>query len=188
VLSFTPPLSRGHAAVRGLIALALGVVFLVWPNISIGTAVVLFAIYCFADALTALMRVFSSGQGAGDRILMILRAVVDIAAGLIAIAYPGPTAEVLTVIIGVYIIIAGIVELGGSGTLSRLGAAGTGWLVLGGILSIVAGALLILWPNIGAVTLAIVFGAYLATYGTFLLISAATAPKNTTVADPLTSP
>jgi uncharacterized membrane protein HdeD (DUF308 family) len=188
VFTFTPPLSRGHAAVRGLIALALGVVFLVWPNISIGTAVVLFAIYCFADALAALARVFSSGQGAGDRILMILRAIVDIGAGVVAIAYPGPTAEVLTVIIGVYVIVAGIVELGGSGTLSRLGAGGTGWLVVGGLLSIVAGVLLVLWPNIGAVTLAIVFGAYLAVYGMFLLISAVMAPKDATVADPLASP
>jgi uncharacterized membrane protein HdeD (DUF308 family) len=56
------------------------------------------------------------------------------------------------------------------------------------LLSIVAGVLLIVWPNIGAVTLAIVFGAYLAVYGGALLISAAMAPKGASVSDPLTSP
>jgi uncharacterized membrane protein HdeD (DUF308 family) len=188
MFSFTPPLSRGHAGARGLIALVLGVVFLVWPNITIATAVVLFAIYCFTDAFVALARLFSAGQSAGERILMILRTVVDVGAAIVAIAYPGPTAEILTIIIGVYVIVAGVLELGGSGTLSRLGAGGTGWLVVGGLLSIVAGVLLIVWPNIGAVSLAIVFGAYLAVYGGALLISAALAPKGASVSDALTSP
>ena len=46
MFSFTEPLSRGHAALRGVLALALGVVFLIWPGITIGTALVLFAVWC----------------------------------------------------------------------------------------------------------------------------------------------
>jgi uncharacterized membrane protein HdeD (DUF308 family) len=187
MFAFTPPISRGHATIRGLIALVLGVVFLVWPNITIGTAVVLFAIFCFMDAFAALARLFSSDKTAGDRVLQVLRTAVDVGAAIVAIAYPGPTAEVLTIIIGIYLIVIGIVELGGSGALSRLGASGSGWLVVGGLLSIVAGVLLIVWPDIGAVTLAIVFGAYLAVYGIAMLISAATAQKGETVGNPLTS-
>ena len=188
MFSFTQPLSRGHAALRGVIALALGVVFLIWPNITIGTALILFAVFCFMDAFAALARLFSSGRSAGDRILQILRTAVDAGAAIVAISYPGMTAEVLTIIIGVYLIIIGVAELAGSGTLSRIGAGGTGWLVVGGLLSIVAGVLLIVWPNIGAVTLAIVFGAYLAVYGLMMLFSAAGAPKGGTVGDPLTAP
>jgi uncharacterized membrane protein HdeD (DUF308 family) len=119
---------------------------------------------------------------------MILRMVVDVAAAIIAIAYPGPTAEVLTLIIGFYLILAGVVEISGSRTLSRLGTGGSGWLVAGGLLSILAGVLLVVWPNIGAVTLAIVFGAYLAVYGGVLLVSAGLAPKSANLGDPLTSP
>jgi uncharacterized membrane protein HdeD (DUF308 family) len=187
MFALSPPLSRGHAALRGGLALVLGVVFLVWPGITIGTAVVLFAIYCFMDAFAALARLFSAGRTAGDRVLMILRTLVDVGAGLVAIAYPGPTAEVLTLIIGFYVIVAGVVEISGSRALSRLGTGGAGWLVAGGLLSIVAGVLLVVWPDIGAVTLAIVFGAYLAAYGGMLLISAAMAPKGANVSDPLTA-
>jgi uncharacterized membrane protein HdeD (DUF308 family) len=186
--SFTQPLSRGHAAARGLIALALGLVFLIWPGITIGTALVLFAVFCVIDAFAALARLFSSGRSAGDRILQILRTVVDAAAALVAIAYPGMTAEILTIIIGVYLVIIGIVELSGSGTLSRLGAGGSGWLVVSGLLSIAAGVVLMLWPGIGAVTLAIIFGAYLAAYGLLMLVSAASATKGAAVREPLTSP
>ena len=180
MLTFTAPLSRGHAALRGLLALVLGVVFLVWPSITIGTAVVLFTIFCLMDAFIALARLFSSGRGAGDRVLMILRTLLDVAAAIVAIAYPGPTAEVLTIIIGAYLIALGVVELASSSTLSNLGAGG-GWLVVGGLLSIVAGVVLIVWPDIGAVSLAVVFGAYLAAYGAWMLASAAMAPKRGTL-------
>jgi uncharacterized membrane protein HdeD (DUF308 family) len=188
MLAFSPPLSRGHAALRGGLALVLGVVFLVWPGITIGTAVVLFALYCFMDAFAALGRLFSADRTAGDRVLMILRTIVDVAAAIVAIAYPGPTAEALTLIIGFYVIVAGVVEISGSRALSRAGTGGAGWLVAGGLLSIVAGVLLVVWPDIGAVSLAIIFGAYLAVYGGVLLASAAMAPKGAIVSDPLTAP
>ena len=187
MLTFTTPLSRGHAALRGLLALVLGGTFLVWPGITIGTAVVLFAIFCFMDAFIALARLFSSGRSAGDRVLTILRTLIDVAAAIVAIAYPGPTAEVLTVIIGVYVIVLGVIEIAASSTLSKLGSGG-GWLVVSGLLSIVAGIVLIVWPDIGAVSLAIVFGAYLAAYGIWMLASAAVAPKGSTASAPQICP
>jgi len=45
--------------------------------------------------------------------------------------------------------------------------------------------LLIIWPNIGVVTLAVLFGAYLAAYGAILLVSAAMAPGGKTVSSPV---
>jgi len=184
---FTLPssLTRSHAALRGILALVLGVVFLVWPGITIGVAVALFAIFCFVDAVVAGTRLFSSGRSTGDRILQVLRMVVDVAAALVAIAYPGPTAEVLTVIIGVYAIVIGILELAASGGPLARAAGSSGLAVLAGVLSIIAGVLLIIWPNIGVVTLAVLVGAYLAAYGVVLLVSAAMAPKGTTVPSPV---
>jgi uncharacterized membrane protein HdeD (DUF308 family) len=183
---FTLPsyLTRSHAALRGILALFLGLVFLVWPGITIGVAVALFAVFCFVDAIVAGTRLFSSGRSAGDRILQVLRMVVDVAAALVAIAYPGATAEVVTVIIGIYAIVIGILELAASGGPLANATGNSGLAVLAGVLSIIAGVLLIIWPNIGVVTLAVLFGAYLAAYGAVLLISAAMAPKGTAVPTP----
>jgi len=184
MFSISQPLSRSDAALRGGVALVLGVVFLIWPGITIGTALALFAIFCFVDAAVALVRLFSSGQSAGDRVLQILRVVLDVLAAIVVIAWPGPSAQVLAVVIGIYAVIAGVFELMASGSVSRAaGVQGSGWLVLSGILAIIAGVLLIFWPNVGAVSLAIVFGVYLAAYGTVMLISAASAPKGGTVPD-----
>lgn len=182
--TFYSSLTRKDAALRGVLALALGLVFVIWPGVSIGTAVALFAIFCFVDAAVALTGLFSSGRSAGDGILKVLRTVVDVAAAVVAIAYPGPTAEVLTVIIGVYAIVVGALELSASGGPLAKAAGSSGLLLLTGLLSIIAGGLLIIWPNIGVVTLAVVFGVYLAAYGVLLLASAAMAPKDGTVPNP----
>ena len=174
MLAFAPPLSRGHAATRGVVAAALGIAGLVWPGVTIGVAVALFAIYCFADATTQAVRLFRVEDSAAHRILMILLGLIDVAAGVVAIAYPGITAGVLVIVIGFWAIVGGGAELVASWSMRE---AGSGWLTVSGILAIAAGVLLIVWPGIGAVALAGVFGIYLLTYGLLLLASAAIAPR-----------
>jgi uncharacterized membrane protein HdeD (DUF308 family) len=164
------PYSRGQAKLRGALALVLGIVFVVWPGITIGTAVVLFAVYCFIDAFTQLSSVFADGESAGHRVWRFFLGLLDIAAAAVAIIYPGPTAGALVWVIGIWMIVGGVAEISGAFTFS------SGWLGLTGVLSIVAGVLLVAWPGIGAVTLAIVFGVYLAVYGVMLLTAGIAAP------------
>jgi uncharacterized membrane protein HdeD (DUF308 family) len=173
MLTFDQPISRREAVVRGLLAAAVGTVLIVWPGITIGTVIALFAVFAFTDAVVSVARLFSSGRPAGDRVLLGLRALIEVTAGVVAIAYPGATAGVMTVVIGLFAIGAGVNEIAASSKLSKLGVSGTGWLVASGSLSLLTGVALVLWPSIGAVTLAIVFGAYLAASGVLLLISAA---------------
>jgi uncharacterized membrane protein HdeD (DUF308 family) len=184
MLSFTRSVSRGNAALRGLLAAVLGTVLMVWPSITIGTVVVLFAVYAFTDAVVSIVQMFRDGQSAGDRVLLGLRSLAEIAAGVIAIAYPEATAGAITVVIGVYAMFVGFTELSGSHKLSRLGVDGSGWLAVSGALALVTGIALVIWPGIGAVTLALVFGAYLAIAGIVLLISAAVTPRGETVSVP----
>jgi uncharacterized membrane protein HdeD (DUF308 family) len=161
--------SRGETAVRGLLAIVLGAVLMVWPGITIGVVIALFAIFVFADAIVSAVRMFGDGLDTGDRVLLGLRSVIEIGAGIVAIAYPGATASVMTVVIGVYAITLGITEL----SVSR----GSGWLAVSGVLSTLTGLALVVWPDIGAVTLALVFGAYLAIAGVTLLVSAVATPS-----------
>jgi uncharacterized membrane protein HdeD (DUF308 family) len=169
---------RRRAALRGLLAVALGLVALVWPGITVGVAVVLFAIYCFADATARLMGLFEADRAAAQRVILVITGLLDVAAGIIAVAYPAITAAVLVVVIGIWAILIGTAELGGAWS----GANGAGWLTLGGLMSITAGVLLIAWPGIGALTLSILFGAYLLAYGVTVLVLAASSPRGAKVA------
>lgn len=161
--------SPGHLAFLGLLASAVGVAAIVWPGVTIGVAVALFAVYCFTHAIGQLFKMFTIERSVGRDILRLLMAVIDVAAGVVAVVYPGITAEVLTIIVGFWAIFGGSVELVGAFT------GRSGWLGVAGLLTTGAGIVLIAWPGIGAVTLALIFGIYLLSYGITLLVSAAKA-------------
>jgi uncharacterized membrane protein HdeD (DUF308 family) len=161
--------SPGHLALLGLLATGLGVATIVWPGITIGAAVGLFAIYCFVNAIGQLFTMFTIERSVGRDVLRLLVAVVDVAAGVVALAYPGMTAEVLTIVVGFWAIFGGSIELTGA-FMGR-----SGWLGVAGVLTVVAGVVLIASPGIGAVSLALILGIYQLVYGSTLLASAATA-------------
>jgi uncharacterized membrane protein HdeD (DUF308 family) len=161
--------SPGHLAFLGLLATALGVVAIVWPGVSIGVAVALFAIYCFTNAIGQLFAMFAVEKSVGRDILRVVLAIIDVAAGIVAVVYPGMTAEVLVFIVGFWAIFGGSVELAGAFT------GRNGWLAVTGLLTVAAGIVLMAWPGIGAVSLALIFGIYLLAYGITLLVSAAKA-------------
>jgi uncharacterized membrane protein HdeD (DUF308 family) len=169
----TQPVSRGHAALRGVLTAAVGGLFLTWPGITIGTVAVLFAVYAFTEAGSCAARAFGSGLSGSERAVLGGRAVLEVGLGVAAIAAPGVTASILTVLVGIFAISTGVNELVGARALSRVGMPGSGWLTAGALLSVGAGVALVVWPGIGAVTLALLVGGYLVVYGITLLVAAA---------------
>jgi uncharacterized membrane protein HdeD (DUF308 family) len=154
--------------VRGVLALAVGIIALAWPSVTILALVILFATYAFIAAGLQAMRAFSS-PAAGPVFGHLLLGLADLAAGVIALAWPGPTALVLVLIVGIWAVIAGIVEIA-----AAFGAgepAGTRALfTLGGLASVAFGVVLCARPGIGAVTLALLFGLFSLVYGAWMLV------------------
>ena len=112
------------------------------------------------------MRAFSSAK-AGPVIGHLLLGLADLAAGVIALAWPGPTALVLVLIVGVWAITVGLVELfaafrSGEPTGTRA------MLTLGGLITVAFGVVLCARPGIGAVTLALLFGLFSLIFGIWM--------------------
>jgi uncharacterized membrane protein HdeD (DUF308 family) len=148
---------------RGLLAIAVGIVSVVWPSITVGAFVILFAVYAFIAAGTDVMRAFSSNR-AGPVAGYLLLAVLSFAAGIIALFWPGITALVLVIWIAAWAVITGVIEVA---LVFRQGqAAGTRamW-SLSGLVSIALGVVLFIHPDIGAASLATVFGLFSVFYG-----------------------
>lgn len=161
--------SPGRIATLGVLATAVGVAAIAWPGVTIGVAVALFAIYCFTNAIGQLYAMFAVEKSVGRDILRVVLALVDVAAGIVALVYPGMTAEVLVFIVGFWAIFGGSIELAGAWT------GRNGWLAVTGLLTVGAGIVLMAWPGIGAVSLALIFGIYLLADGITLLVAAAQA-------------
>jgi uncharacterized membrane protein HdeD (DUF308 family) len=156
---------------RGLLAVAIGVVALAWPGVTVFALVVLFAIYAFVAADLQALRAFSS-RDTGPVIGHLALGVVDLGAGIVALAWPGATVLVLVLLVGAWALVAGVVQIV---TAFRAGEmAGTRAMhVLGGLAFAAFGIVLFARPSMGAVTLALLFGFFNLVSGTWMLMDGA---------------
>ena len=144
----------------GILAVIVGIFAIAWPGATILALVVLFAVYAFIDAGLQTMRAFSS-RTAGPVLGHLLLGLIDLAAGVFALAWPSPTAFVLVIVVAAWALAGGVAEFFQSGE-----TAGTRALfIVSGLVSVAFGVLLFARPGVGVLTLALLFGLYALIYG-----------------------
>jgi uncharacterized membrane protein HdeD (DUF308 family) len=147
----------------GILAIVVGIVAIAWPGVTILSLVILFAVYAFMDAGLQGARAFSGG-GAGPVFGHLLLGLVDLAAGVFALAWPAPTAFVLVIVVAAWALAGGIAEFF-AGFQAGESAGTRALFILSGLVSFAFGVLLFSRPGVGAVTLALLFGLYTMIYG-----------------------
>ena len=152
---------------RGILALGVGVVALAWPGVTVLSLVILFAIYAFMAAGLEAVRAFSS-RSAGPVVGHLLVGLVNIAAGAVALAWPGPTALVLVLVVASWAVLAGFLEVFAAFVPGEEAGA-RAMFILGGLASVAFGIVLFARPTIGAVSLALLFGLFNLIAGSWLL-------------------
>ena len=154
--------------VRGILAVAVGIIALAWPQVTVLALVIMFAVYAFIASGLEVVRAFSSAK-AGPVFGHLLLGLVDLAAGVVALAWPGPTALVLVLVVGIWAVTAGVVEIAAAFQAGE--QAGTrAMFILGGLATIAFGVVVCARPGIGAITLALLFGLFNLVYGTWALV------------------
>ena len=148
---------------RGVLAIIVGIVAIAWPGVTILALVILFAVYAFIDAGLQSMRAFSSRQ-AGPVIGHLLLALIDLAAGVLALAWPAPTAFVLVIVVAAWALGGGFAEVL-AGFQAGETAGTRAMFIVAGLVSVAFGVVLFARPGVGAVTLALLFGLYSMIYG-----------------------
>jgi uncharacterized membrane protein HdeD (DUF308 family) len=147
----------------GILAVVAGIVAIAWPGVTILALVILFAVYAFMDGGLQTMRAFSS-RAAGPVLGHLLLALVDLAAGLFALAWPAPTAFVLVIVVAAWALVGGFAEFF-AGFQAGESAGTRAVFIISGLVSVAFGLLLFGRPGVGAVTLALLFGLYSLIYG-----------------------
>ncbi len=153
--------------VRGILACVVGIVALAWPGVTVLALVILFAVYAFIAAVLQTVRAFSSAK-AGPVFGHLLLALVNLAAGVVALAWPLPTTFVLVLIVGAWAVVAGCVEVV-SGFGAGQAAGQRAMFILTGLASIALGVVLFARPGMGAVALALLFGLFNLVCGAWML-------------------
>jgi uncharacterized membrane protein HdeD (DUF308 family) len=138
-----------YPAVAGVVAILFGLAAILWPSLTIGVLLVLFAIYAIvygALELVAMSRARAENRTWWTHLLI---GVIGIAAGLITLFYPGVTGTLLVYFIAVWALAVGIAEILAGVTQQDwfLGIAGGVTLAVGLVLfaNAPAGALAMVW-------------------------------------------
>jgi hypothetical protein len=116
----------------------------------------------------------------------VLLALMSLAAGVVALAWPAITARALTILIAAWAFVTGIVEVALAFRRQQIVRQPARW-ALGGLVSIALGEVLAVRPDVGARNLATVFGLFSIVYGVYAIVLSATTRHLQVTARRLTS-
>jgi uncharacterized membrane protein HdeD (DUF308 family) len=150
-------------------SIIFGVLVIIWPGIALSTLILLAGAYFVVDGVINVITSIQHRATNPQWLWGVLEGVVSALAGIAAFVWPGLTALVLLYLIAVYAIITGVLQLIAAWQL-RKEIEGEIWLALSGLLSVVAGILLILFPGTGALAVLGIIAAYSIIFGVILII------------------
>ena len=155
-------------ALQGACALAFGILALLWPDITLLWLVALFAAYALIAGVITVVGVVRNRRREDYWWLLLLLGLSSIAAGVIAVLHPDLTALVLVLLMGANALVNGVLHIALAIQLRKV-IRGEWLMVAAGIVSIVFGILVFLFPGAGALALVWLISAYAILIGILLL-------------------
>lgn len=147
----------------GAAGIVLGLLVVVWPDVTIKVAAVIFGIHLLIyGAFQVIQSLAADEAGGGQRVLLALIGVLALVAGVLVLRNLLQAVEVIAVLLGLFWLVGGILQIVvgfGSKTEHR------GIEIIMGVLSAVAGLVVLLYPEISLVTLAVILGLWLMIFG-----------------------
>jgi uncharacterized membrane protein HdeD (DUF308 family) len=154
---------------RGVLAILFGIGTYIAPGISLAALVLLYGAYSLADGVVASIAAFAK-RNAGEPFpwAVLFIGLAGIVAGVLTFMYPGLTALILLYFIAAWHVVRGIFEIVVALRL-RNEIEGEGWLIAGGVLSVLFGLLLYVRPGAGALALLWMIGMFALLLGVILI-------------------
>jgi uncharacterized membrane protein HdeD (DUF308 family) len=150
---------------RGAAGILFGILAIAWPNLTILVLVLLFGAYALVDGISLLGSLIRGDpQARRNGLLVGVMGVLSIGAAVVAVLWPEITALVLLYVVAFWSIAVGVVQLLAAIRL-RQEIEGEFWLGLGGVLAILFGLYLVLFPGAGLVSLAWLVGVWAIVFG-----------------------
>ena len=128
-----------------------------------------FGILALADGIASLLALFDK-RVAIPKLLLLFYAVASIAFGVIAVSNPKATAGILFFMLSFWLIIAGIFRIVFAIRVRKV-IDGEWWMILGGVLGILLGAMFVAEPMVGVVSTSLWIGIIALAYGLFQIFA-----------------
>lgn len=145
-------------ALRGAVAVALGLMALIWPNATLLTFVIVFAAYCIMEGLYSILLAVRGARYRRRWHWSALFAIVSLASGAFAVLYPGVTLFGFVILLTAWALLNGAFSIAAGFRLEK--GYGRTWLIASGVASLLLAMLLLAWPPVGLFTLTWMFAFY----------------------------
>jgi uncharacterized membrane protein HdeD (DUF308 family) len=154
--------------IRGIAAVLFGLLAFFWPGATGFALVILFGAYAFVDGVFALLAAIRGAESHERWFALLIEGIIGLIIAAITFLNPGITAIALYFLIATWAVLTGILEIVAAVQLRKM--IENEWLlIVGGVLSIVFGALLVIYPLIGIFTVIYLIGAYALVFGVMLI-------------------
>lgn len=148
----------------GILTVALGICAVVWPAITLLAAAIVFGVQLIVAGIYRLVGAFASDDASGTtRVLLALLGILSLVVGLYAVRHVLLTIVALALLLGIFWIVNGVIEI--FTALSHREMSGRGWRAFMGILSTIAGIVLLAIPGISLLVLVVVVSVWLILFG-----------------------
>jgi uncharacterized membrane protein HdeD (DUF308 family) len=159
--------------VSGILALALGILTLVWPGRTILVAAIVFGVYLLIIGVAQVVFAFSLHVSTGGRVLLFISGAAALILALLAFRHFGTDPFTAILLLAIWIGV-GFLFRGVATTISAISdptLPGRWWSVFLGVISLLAGIVMIASPFESIDILAFVVGVWLVVIGVFEIVT-----------------
>ena len=161
----------GWLLTYGVLTLLAGIVVLAWPGETLLVAAVLFGIQLIVSGLFRFGAALASADLTGStRVLFALLGVLSVIIGLWAVRHVLLTLLALVVLLGIFWVVNGTIEI--FAALGHREMPERGWTALMGVLSVLAGIIVLAYPGLTLLGLAVILGIWLLVFGAMEITAA----------------
>jgi uncharacterized membrane protein HdeD (DUF308 family) len=168
--------------VSGVLAIVMGAMVLAWPGPSILVLSTMFGVYLLVSGFTELFLAFTLPRSAATRVLLFLTGALSFVLAILSFRHFGDAYAVLllSLWIGTGFIFLGVSE--NAVAINERDLPGRGWYVVFGLMSVIAGGIVLVWPFDSMLVLTIVSGVSLVVLGVIQIVQAFQIRKDTKAA------
>ncbi len=153
---------------RGVLAILFGIVAFFYTGQTLLALIYVFGVFAVLSGIAALTMAVRAGEAHQRWGWLAVSGILGVLVGVVAFVWPGLTALSFVFLVAAWAILAGVAEI--AFALAMPGTLAHPWLAgLSGLLSVLFGILLAVWPRSGVVTLTWLIGIYAIAYGASLL-------------------
>ena len=155
----------------GIITLLAGIIVLVWPGATLLVIAVVFGAQLVIAGIFRFVAAFATEDvSGGTRVLLALLGVISVIIGLWAVRHVLVTLLALVLLLGIFWVINGAIEL--FTAFSHRGMPDRGWTAAMGALSVLAGIVVLVYPRETLLILSVILGIWLLVFGVMEIVGA----------------